>query len=241
MPLLSHMDELFKCVRKSFLWIILGCSIGYYFADLLFDGLRAPVEAFMTDGSRLVVTRFFERIGVLLRVSVIAGFLVSSPLVGYEIFKFVKPALNLAERSRVRTFIFSFVSCFIVGCTVGYYWILPFVIKTVFTVGSAEIVSMLTVSSYVNAAIGIILLSALFFELPAIMFNLSLWGWVSLERWKKSRRISMVVNAVVSAFLSPPDPLSMLLMMVPLQILFEFGIFLAFIAQRYTQNKKIAV
>ncbi len=241
MPLLSHMDELFKCVRKSFLWIIVGCSIGYYFADFLFDGLRAPVDALLTDGSRLVVTRFFERIGVLLRVSVIAGLLLSSPFVGIEIFNFVKPALSLAERSRVRTFIFSFVSCFIVWSTVGYYWILPFVIKTVFSVGNVEIVSMLTVSSYVNAAIGIILLSALFFELPALMFNLSLWGWVPLERWKKSRRISIVINAIVSAFLSPPDPLSMLLMMVPLQILFEFGIFLAFIAQRYTQNKKIAV
>ncbi len=237
MPLLAHFDALFKAFRKSFLWLIVGCALGYASADFLFDGLKAPVLEFMGAGDHLVVTRFFERIGVLIRISMISGFLVASPFVGYEVFQFVGPALKEHERARVKTLISSLVLCFIAGCYCGYRWILPFIIKAVFNVGRSELVSMLTVSSYVNAAIGIILLSALFFEVPAIMFNLSLWGWVSSSKWKQNRRISIVVNAVVSAFLSPPDPMSMILMMLPLQLLFEVGIVMATLAEKYSNNK----
>ena len=76
-------------------------------------------------------------------------------------------------------------------------------------------------------------MSALFFEIPAIMLNLSLWGWVKAETWTKGRRMSIVVNAIVSAILSPPDPWSMILMMIPLQVLFELGILLAKISEKF--------
>jgi sec-independent protein translocase protein TatC len=102
--------------------------------------------------------------------------------------------------------------------------------------GHSNLVPMLTVSSYVNAAIGIVLMSALFFEIPALMLNLSLWGWVKSATWSKARRHSVVVNAMVSAFLSPPDPWSMLLMMLPLQILFECGILLAKMGEKISNR-----
>lgn len=218
------------------MWIVLGAAVGYYFADIIFEGLKAPVEVFLGASNPLVFTRFFEKIGVLFRIALIAGILFASPFLGFEVLAFVKPALKEVERKHVKSLIVSLVICFITGSLVGYKYILPLVIKTVLSFGNADLVPMLTVSSYVNAAIGIVLMSALFFEIPAVMFNLSLWGWVKSASWAKSRRISVVLNAIVSAFLSPPDPWSMLLMMIPLQVLFECGILLAIVGEKFSNS-----
>lgn len=237
MPLLSHIEELLRRLKRSFLWIIVGSAAGYYFADTIYEGLKVPVETFLGVEHPLVFTRFFEKVGVLFRIALVAGILISSPFLGFEVLAFVKPALKEVERKRVRTLIVSFVVCFIAGSVLGYMYILPFIIKTVLSFGHSELVPMLTVSSYVNAAIGIILMSALFFEIPALMLNLSLWGWVKAATWAKGRRISVVINAIVSAFLSPPDPWSMILMMIPLQVLFECGILLAKVGERFSANE----
>lgn len=231
-PLLFHFEELLKRFKRAFLWVLLSSAVGYYFSEFIYEGLREPLIAFLNSENPLVYTRFFEKVGVLFRISLVAGLLIASPFLGYEVLAFVRPALKEVERKRLRTLVVSFVVCFVAGSLVGYFYILPFIIKTVLSFGSAELLPMLTVSSYVNAAIGIIFMSALFFEIPAIMLNLSLWGWVRASTWSGARRLSIVLNAVVSAFLSPPDPWSMLLMMIPLQILFECGILLAKVGER---------
>ncbi len=235
-PLLTHVEELFVRFKRAFLWVILGSALGYYLADPIFEGLRVPIETYLGADNPLVFTRFFEKIGVLFRIALLAGILISSPLLGYEVLCFVRPALKEAERKRLRALIISFVVCFIAGSFVGYQYILPFIIKTVLSFGHADLVPMLTVSSYVNAAIGIILMSALFFEIPAVMLNLSLWGWVKAATWAKGRRLSVVANAIISAFLSPPDPWSMILMMIPLQVLFECGILLAKVGEKFSNS-----
>ena len=237
MPLLSHVDELFRRFKRAFLWFILGSAIAYYYADQIYFGLKAPLSQFLGSANPLVFTRFFEKVGVLIRIALVAGFLISSPFVGWELLSFVKPALKENERIHVRTLVVSFVVCFVVGCLTGYFYILPFIIKAVMTYGHSDLVPMLTVSSYVNASIGIILMSALFFEIPAFMLNLSLWGWVEASTWSKGRRLSIVINSIVSAFLAPPDPWSMLLMMLPLQVLFECGILLAKVGEKISNSR----
>jgi sec-independent protein translocase protein TatC len=227
MPLLTHVDELFLRFRRCVLWLILGASVGYYFANDIYEGLRLPILEYLGAENPLVFTRFFEKVGVLMRISLVMGLLVASPMWGAEVIAFIKPALKAQERKHLKTLVVSFVLAFVLGSYFGYRWVLPTVIQAVFSFGHAELVPMLTVSSYVNAAIGIVLMSALFFEIPVLMINLSLWGWVKASTWAKGRRLSVVVNAVLSAFLSPPDPWSMIIMMIPLQVLFELGILLA--------------
>ena len=233
MPLLSHLDELLKRFRRCFIWILVGSAIGYYFSDLIYEGLKQPIAIYLNKENPLVFTRFFEKVGVLFRISIVFGLLIASPLLSYEVLAFVKPALKPREKKHTGTLLTSLVICFIAGSVTGYVWILPFIIKAVFSFGKADLIPMITVSSYVNASIGIIFMSALFFEIPAIMLNLSLWGWVKSQTWAKGRRMSIVANAIVSAILSPPDPWSMILMMIPLQVLFELGILLAKICERF--------
>jgi sec-independent protein translocase protein TatC len=237
MPLLSHLDELLRRFRRCFIWILLGSSIGYYFSDLIYEGLKGPIAAYLNKENPLVFTRFFEKVGVLFRISLVFGLLIASPLLSYEVLAFVKPALKPREKKHIGTLLTSLVICFIAGSVTGYVWILPFIIKAVFSFGKADLIPMITVSSYVNASIGIIFMSALFFEIPALMLNLSLWGWVKPHTWAKGRRMSIVVNAIVSAILSPPDPWSMILMMIPLQVLFEIGILLAKISEQLQKKE----
>ena len=229
MPLLSHLDELLRRFRRCFIWILIGSSIGYYFSDFIYEGLKQPIAVYLGKENPLVFTRFFEKVGVLFRISIVFGLLIASPLLSYEVLAFLKPR----EKKHIGTFLTSLVVCFITGSITGYVWILPFIINAVFSFGKADLIPMITVSSYVNASIGIIFMSALFFEIPAIMLNLSLWGWVRSQTWAKGRRMSIVANAIVSAILSPPDPWSMILMMIPLQVLFELGILLAKISEKF--------
>jgi sec-independent protein translocase protein TatC len=237
MPLLSHLDELLRRFRRSFIWILIGSSIGYYFSDFIYDGLKEPIAIYLGKENPLVFTRFFEKVGVLFRISIVFGLLIASPLLSYEVLAFVKPALKPREKKHIGTLLTSLVICFIAGSITGYVWILPFIINAVFSFGKADLIPMITVSSYVNASIGIIFMSALFFEIPAIMLNLSLWGWVKAETWVKGRRMSIVANSIASAILSPPDPWSMILMMIPLQVLFELGILLAKISEKFQKKE----
>ncbi len=234
-PLLSHFGELLTRFKRCFLWVIIGSALGYHFADFFLAELNAPIIEYL-GANNLVFTRFFEKVGVMFRVALIAGILFASPLLGWEILSFIKPALKPKERRHLGTFIALTVIFFIAGSFVGYRYILPFIIKTILSFGHSDLVPMLTISSYINAAIGVVLMSALFFEIPVLMVNLSLWGWVSSSTWRKGRRMSIVINAVISAFLSPPDPWSMLLMMLPLQVLFEFGILLAYLTEKFSKN-----
>lgn len=236
-PLLTHLDELLLRTRRIFIWAFIGCTFTYFYTTELLDFLWAPSSDVLVMSKNLVFTKPFEKIWVLIRLSFISGVILMSPFIGYEIIAFIKPALTEKERRRSQTLLFSITVSGILGVIVGYKYILPLIIKAVLRFGGDNIMALFTVSSYVNTALGILLLSGLFFEIPVIMLHLTSWGWVGPKTWSKGRKIALVINSIVSAVLSPPDPMSMIIMMIPLQILYEAGIQLSRMAD-YRREKE---
>jgi sec-independent protein translocase protein TatC len=237
--LLAHLDELLKRLRRSVLWVFLGVLVGYTVAGRLVLLLEQPLLERLPEGARIVFTTPFEKFWAYLRVATLAGFALVLPFLGVEAAGFVGPALKQNEKRRTLWLILSTGIVFILGLYCGYRFVLPPVIEAVLRYGGNEL-PLLTVSAYLNAVIGVLILTALFLEIPLVMVHLSSWGWVEAASWAKGRRIAFVLNAVVSAVLSPPDIFSMIVMMIPLQLLYECGILGARMARWWTHEKKIA-
>lgn len=236
-PLLEHLTELVKRLRRIATWVFIGACVGYYFSPRWVALLQEPLLAKLTDG-KLVFTTPFEKLWVYLRIAMIGGIAMVLPLIGFELASFVKPGLNVSERRKSKWLILSTTIAFVVGVFLGYRFVLPAILEAVLKFGNGTELPFLTLSAYVNTALGILLFCALFMQIPVWMWHLSAWGWVEAGTWAGGRKTALVVNAVVSAFLSPPDAVSMLLMMLPLQVLYEFGILGARVAQWLGNEKK---
>lgn len=221
--LLTHFDELLKRLRRSMIWVFVGLCIGYYFANEAVLLLEEPLLVRLPEGAKIVFTTPFEKFWAYLKVAALVGTAAVIPLIGWEIASFIGPALKGAEKRRIVWLLISFGLVFILGLYCGYRFVLPPLLDAVLRYGGQEM-PFLSVSAYVNAAIGVLIFTAFFLELPVIMLYLTLWGWVAAPSWGKGRKIALVFNAVISAILSPPDIMSMIVMMVPLAILYEFGI-----------------
>lgn len=228
--LLTHFDELLKRLRRSMIWVFVGLCIGYYFANEAVLLLEEPLLARLPEGAKIIFTTPFEKFWAYLKVAALVGTAAVIPLIGWELAAFIGPALKRREKSRILWLLMSFGVVFVLGLYCGYRFVLPPLLDAIMRYGGSEM-PFLSISAYVNAAIGVLIFTAFFLELPVIMLYLTLWGWVQAASWSKGRKLAFVLNAIISAILSPPDIMSMIVMMVPLAVLYEFGIWGARLVQ----------
>jgi len=235
----DHLPELVSRAKRSLGWVIAGFAIGYAFADRAVEWIEAPLLSRLPPLSNLIYIGPFEKFGAYLRMALVAGFLLALPFVLWEIWAFAKPALRENEKIFLRRAGILFALTFVIGLGLGYLVVLPAVIQAILSFGSStKELAQFSMSSYVNTALGILVLSALILEIPVLMTQLSTWGWVSARAWIRHRRIAFAVNAVVAAIFSPPDMASMLVVLIPLQLLYETGILGAKIFARTHQDPR---
>lgn len=222
-PILSHVHELLRRMKRALVFFVLAFGFGYASSETVLKWIMIPIKAYLPEGSKLVYTQPFEQVFVLMKMSLVIATVVSLPMFFLEIFYFLKRGLKRKEAFRVWT---TCVGAWVLGI-LGIYWsyhqLLPKILSIVLSYQTLDVSPVISLSYYVNASLGLLLVGALFFEIPFVMILTSLWGWVSPDFWSRSRRYAIVVNAVVSAILSPPDLPSMLVMMVPVQVLYEIG------------------
>jgi sec-independent protein translocase protein TatC len=235
---MGHLGELFIRLRRVVYWVVLGAIVGYVVSSQLVDLISVPALRALPEGQRLVFISPFEKIWVHMRLSFIAGLLVVAPLIFWELSRFAAPALLSNERRRLGWILCVGYLVGLLGIALGYKIVLPAVMKALLSFGSDGQAAFLSLSPYVNMALGVLLACAVFLELPVVMIHLAAWGWVPASIWMKGRKPAIVVNAIVSALLSPPDAMSMLIMMVPIQVLYECGILGARMAEWANHEKR---
>jgi sec-independent protein translocase protein TatC len=230
-PLLQHIRELFVSIRLTVMWVVAGAAIGYVGSEYVVNWIQEPFRRVMGQEAKLVYLSPFEKIWVHLRVALWSGLLVVAPGIYCAIYHFVKPALLKRERRNLNTMLGVALVVFWVGIFFAQRYTVPLLLKAVMSFKSLNEAPFLALSPYVDMTLGALIATALLFELPVMMFFLSLLGWVSSRRWASSRRVAIVTNAAVSAVLSPPDVMSMLIMMVPIHLLYELGILVSRVAE----------
>jgi sec-independent protein translocase protein TatC len=171
-----------------------------------------------------------------IKISIIAGIIIASPYILFELWKFVKPALHEREQRYARGAVFYISILFFAGVLFGYYLIAPL---SVHFLGSyfvsSEVTNTIKLSSYISTITSVTFASGVIFELPVIILFLSKAGIVTAAFMRKYRRHSYIVLLILAAIITPPDVFSQLLVCVPLVILYEISVFIS----RSVEKKKM--
>ncbi|NQY07680.1 MAG: twin-arginine translocase subunit TatC, partial [Flavobacteriaceae bacterium] len=161
----------------------------------------------------------------LIWVSLILGFIVSFPYTIYEIWRFISPGLHKTERRGSRGFIFFSSLLFFIGVLFSFYILAPIAVFFFYHFEITEkIIKQFTFNSHINMVTNLMLGVSLIFELPIIIYFLSKMGLVTPEFLKRNRKYSLVIVLLFSAFITPPDVMSQVIVAIPILILYEISI-----------------
>jgi sec-independent protein translocase protein TatC len=225
-PLLEHLIEL----RKRLLWslgllvaLFFGCL---YFSKSIFAFLVQPLLA--AGQGRIIFTDIFEAFFVEVKVALFAALMVGFPFFAVQMWKFVAPGLYAKEKKALLPFLLLTPIFFIGGAAFAYYvampWALHFLLSFEGEVGGVQQEALPGVGNYLSFCTRFLFGFGVAFLLPILLMILERAGLVTREQLVKSRRYAIVASAAVSAVLTPPDAVSMLLLMVPLYALYECAI-----------------
>jgi len=150
--------------------------------------------------------------------------LLASPVIFWQVWRFVAPGLYRHEQQVIIPFTGLFAVCFLGGASFGYYLVFPLAFKFLVGYGHEALVAMPGASEYFSLALRLFIAFGVVFELPVLMVMLAMLGVVDAEFLKRQRRYAVLLIFVLAAILTPPDVVSQLLMAGPLIILYELSI-----------------
>lgn len=221
-PVGEHLQELRKRLLWCFIFVLVAFfGIASYCSEQLVELLSAPVKA---QGIQFIYVGLAEALIAQLKVSFIAAIVVASPVIIWNIWSFIKPALYDNEKKYVLSFTFLSILLFVIGVGFGYGVVFLSAITFFVYVGQGIATPMLSISDYVSFLFGFVIPFGLVFELPIVCYVLARLGVVSAKSLISMRKYIVLVIFVVAAFLTPPDVLSQVLMALPMLVLYEIGI-----------------
>jgi Tat protein translocase TatC len=241
MPFLDHLEELRWRILWSLLALALGTAIGWFVLDRIdvIELLKRPIAPYL-PGGRLVFTSPAEPFMLTLKVAFALGCLLASPVVIYQIWAFLAPALYEREKRLIVPALSVGVVLFAAGAIACYQWLLPAALKVLLGFGREDLAPMITIDRYFGMAVPFIVASGVIAELPLVVTILAALGVVTPQFLARQRRYAVVIAAFVAALLTPPDAVSMMLMLVPLLLLYEISIWCAWVASRRRARRAAA-
>jgi sec-independent protein translocase protein TatC len=225
LPILEHLEELRWRIVKCAAVVLVGAIVAYLYRTQLIDLLRRPYEIAFPDGSPLVVLSPTEQFATAMKVAIYGGLVLASPVLFYQTWAFINPALTPRERRWAIPLVAAFVLLFAVGTTFAY-WVLPrglgFLLQII-----PDVESTLRIGEYMSFVTRFLLVFGLAFEFPLFLFAGAATGLVSSEQLGRGRRWAVLVIVVLGAAVTPTgDPLTLALLAVPLYIFYEATIWL---------------
>lgn len=230
MSLTGHLAELRRRLMVALLAVAVGSALSYAFIEPIFAVLARPLEAVLPPGTTLIFTSYPEAFFIYLKLAIVCGIFVSSPVILYEIWAFVAPGLYEHERRLVFPFIVLSSVFFVGGGLFGYFVAFPAAFKFFASFGNEYLRLLPNVSEYFSLTIHLLLGFGVAFELPVFMALLGVVGIIDAKMLQKNRRYAILVNFILAAILTPtPDIMNQLILAIPLMLLYEISILLVWI------------
>lgn len=221
--LFEHLHDLRSVLVKIAYSLIIGMGICYSVSEKVFDLLRKPIEPYLQNGG-LIYTGPLDKFVAHLKISFVLGILLMSPFIFYQIWSFIAPGLYRNEKKYVYGFIGAATGLFTTGVAFTYFIVLPMAFKFLMTFGGDTDKPMIAIDSYLGFFTHMCLVFGAAFELPLIITTLGIFGLVSQKFLKDNRRYAIVTIAAISGIITPPDLMSMVLMLVPMVLLYEISV-----------------
>jgi sec-independent protein translocase protein TatC len=236
MSLMEHLEELRKRIIHSAIYLALGMIVAGVFYKQLVNFLQAPLTHI---GKRLTMTHPMDALNLDLQVALLAGAILASPLILYQVWLFIAPGLYQKEKRFVVPFMAATVALFLAGAAFGYFWVLPGAMEILIVKFGHDFTPMITIEEYSSFFLSIILGLGISFELPILIFFLAMFGIVSPGFLWKNVRYAILAVFLVAAFICPsPDPWTMCLYALPLLALYLIGILVAWWVHPARRKKK---
>lgn len=231
MTFLDHLEELRWRLIYSIIGIVIGTIISWIFVNFLVeDVLLKPAK---DNGLQLQNLKPFGQIFLYFQVALIGGVILSLPNLFYQLWKFISPALRKKERKYILFIVFYSTISFLIGIAFAYFVMIPLAFKFIHQFGTELIKNEFAIDEYVSIIVSVILAAGVVFELPMISFFLTKMGIVTPAFMKKYRKHAIVIIMVLAAFLTPgTDPVSQVVLAVPLVLLYEISIFISKLAAK---------
>jgi sec-independent protein translocase protein TatC len=240
MPLTGHLKELRRRLIYCMVAMLVFTVVAYVFRDKVFFVLMRPLQG--THVQKLTTLGVAEAFMQILKVSIYTGVLAALPFTLYQFWAFVMPALHEHERRGALLYTVFTSLLFLGGVAFGYFVVLPVGLKFLVGYGGASFEQLLQAERYLTFVSMFLLSFGLVFELPLVMLLLAWARIVDYKKMRKARRYAVVVEALLAMVITPSqDPFSMVLMLVPLMLLYELGIWLArLVAKRRARREQMS-
>jgi sec-independent protein translocase protein TatC len=223
MPMMEHLAELRNRLIKSAIAVTIATIVAFAYSDELLDFLIRPYRVAVPDGS-LAYFRPTEAFSTVMRVSLFGGLILASPVIIYQVWRFVAPALTPREKRWSYPLAAVFAVLFVGGCAVGYLALergLIFLLDF----GGDALTPVIGADYYLRFATRFILAFGVAFEFPVFLFALSAFGILPSSFLSSNRRWAVLIILIAAAIITPSgDPLTLLMLAIPMYLLYELTI-----------------
>ncbi len=236
MGFLDHLEEFRWRIIKSLAAVVIGAIISFVFIDNIMEILVAPTLK-IGDQFTLQVLKVQGMFMVKWGLAFVGGFILGLPIITYQLWKFVAPGLYGTEIKYILPIIIFTYVAFLCGILFAYFVLIPFSLNFFTSMGYGDVQNNISINYYFSFITWLMIGAGIIFEMPILSFILSMVGLLTPKFLRKYRRHAIVAIMILSAFITPPDPISMLIMTFPLIILYEISILVS-ASVNITKRKK---
>lgn len=255
-PLTEHLGELRNRLLIALGVIMAVFMLSFYFSESIFSLLTVPLHytlkfslsnpflAFIpleTPGPDLVFLAPAEALWMHIKIAFISAFILSSPVIFFEVWRFISPGLLAKEKKYALPFVLITSCLFMIGAAFCFVIVLPFAMNFLLNYKTEHLKPMLSIGKYIDFCLKFIISFGAIFELPVVTVFLTKMGIVTTEFLAKNRKYAILIAFVVAAVLTPtPDAFNQTLMAIPIIILYEAGIWASRILNKRKKRKETA-
>ena len=222
-----HIADLRKRLTISTITVVVMFFACFSFYEPILEWMMAPVKHALPVGTSMIAVEIQETFFTAMKVAFFAGFIISLPVIFWQLWLFLAPGLYDHEKKLVVPFVFFATLMFLLGAAFAYYIVVPIGFDFLIAFGNSVVSVLPSIGKYVGFFTKLLIGFGIAFELPVITFFLAKIGLVNDQMLKDFFRYAVVLIFIVAAVLTPPDVISQVLMAAPLLILYGVSIYIA--------------
>ena len=222
-----HIADLRKRLVISTITVVIMFFACFSFYEPILEWMMAPVKHALPAGTSMIAVEIQETFFTAMKVAFFGGFIISLPVIFWQLWLFLAPGLYDHEKKLVVPFVFFATLMFLLGASFAYYIVVPIGFDFLIAFGNSVVSVLPSIGKYVGFFTKLLIGFGIAFELPVITFFLAKIGLVNDQMLKDFFRYAVVLIFIVAAVLTPPDVISQVLMAAPLLILYGVSIYIA--------------